>query len=452
MNEHIDPVWGISIDELFSDKVICPRTPEPNDGKHTCRVCGKRHDESEMWYDDTNGRWVCLECKEKWYRKCDDCGEWFDKRLHGKMLTDKWFCDDCKDEWCVCVDCGELLKRDDCTRLHDGHYVCDTCRDSYYRQCEDCGGWFHEDDGRCNDDDEWRCDYHADRWDETHGNQSGVMEYHDFPKERYTPHRVDGKDKEERMLFGVELECDDGKFDCNDFTWWTEDRDNLVHFEHDGSLSDEGVECVTMPCSLRYHQSKMDWAGLCSAFTDSGFRSHNTDCCGLHVHINRDSLTPIQIIKMDVFFNRGQEFWSQVGRRRNIYGGSYNTAKKADKCKGKYDQFHEHSDRYQVVNTCNEHTVEIRFCRGTLNPETIVGTIEMFHAVPKFLDTVPIAHIYDTEKNIMAFIDYLADNHERYPHVFPMLRRLIRRNEGYKNKVGAYYGKFCESTNDGENN
>jgi len=444
-----------SIEDAVSDIVsdflngaTLHRKEEVDDNHFVCACCGETHDKFEA-FELPDGVVICEDCKSNWYRKCENCGEWFDKRITGRMVGSKWYCDDCASDYRECAYCGEACHRYNMQRDHLGNWVCNDCVDNHYHTCANCGEICHEDYGRWCDDEEWRCDSCANDWETEHENSSGVIGYHEFNSDRYSPHRVNPNDPEEKLLMGVELECDDGEFDCNDFTWWTEEKDNLVHFEHDGSLSDDGVECITMPCSLRYHKEKMRWDDLCSRLNGCGFHSHNTSDCGLHVHMNRDALTPIQIVKMDVFCNRGVAFWSQIGRRKVIFNGNYDPSKMAKKDKG-LRRYESHDSRYQVLNTCNSDTVELRFCRGTLNVETILGTLELFHAMPKYLDTIPIAHIYETEKNIMGFIKYVVENRHKYTNALPMMRRLVR-HEGYAAKIGEYYGKYISARSDGEN-
>jgi hypothetical protein len=78
-------------------------------------------------------------------------------------------------------------------------------------------------------------------------------------------------------------------------------------------------------------------------------------------------------------------------------------------------------DRYAPVNVCNYRTVEIRIFRGTLKYQTLMGTIEICHVLVNWLNTVPVTRIYDTEKLIREFIEYIKHNKDRYPNVIPML-------------------------------
>jgi len=88
-------------------------------------------------------------------------------------------------------------------------------------------------------------------------------------------------------FFGVELEADHGNEKdaaARDVTFG-----DLSYVKHDGSLTDDGIEIVTHPCSLRYHLEQFPWDEILSSLADYGFRSHDTSTCGLHVHVSRSA-------------------------------------------------------------------------------------------------------------------------------------------------------------------
>lgn len=409
-----------------------------------CWRCGCVVSGDAVWYD-RDGNAVCEDCHESDYMTCSDCGEEVLEE-DGRMVGDKFFCDRCADEWCECDQCGEAVQSSDAYTARDGDTVCQSCREDHFFRCRSCGELYHNDHIHWDNDAEY-CDECYEEHCREKRDESGVFEYHEFECD-YTPRRCGCDDCSDDLLLGVELEADCGEFDFGDFDRWADDG-WLVHFEHDGSLSEDGVECITMPCSLRFHQERMDWKTLCSRLLRQGFRSHDTDDCGLHVHLSRGGLTPIQIMKLDVFVNRSAEFLSQVARRTAFYSAEYDRQKRMDVRKGKYGS-ESHNQRYTAVNTTNKNTVEIRIFRGSLNHQTVLGTVELCHAMAKFVDTVPVVRIYRTDENIAGFVKYLADNHEKYPNVFPMLRRLVR-NGRWKEMVGECYGKFCEPSEvDGE--
>jgi hypothetical protein len=246
---------------------------------------------------------------------------------------------------------------------------------------------------------------------------------------------------------GVELEVDGGSFDYDSFEY---DSD-LYHFEHDGSLSSRGVELITQPCTLKYHQLYMDWESVCKRLKSQGYKSHNTSCCGLHVHLTREALSPSAIVKMDVIINRNGWFFGAIGRRNAFYGHGDNggahfealrrpsmwtgysqgeyylsrdegaTPKNLLRHKYDWDNY-----RYTAVNVCNERTIELRFAKGTLKHTTILCTLEVYHAIAKFCENVPFRKVYDTNI-IKEFVEYIHKNRKMYKNALPVIKELMER-------------------------
>lgn len=379
--------------------------------------------------------YVCDSCLDENFVKCHDCGDWI-RSDDAIEIGDEYFCDSCADDWTVCYDCDELIntRTESCETTHDGRTICESCYNEDYYRCENCDEVFHCYEGSWADDgDYWYCDecgrqhagvesYHA------HGD-NGSCSFKDF----YRP-RLAEKDKSNPLLFGVELESDKGIFDVDAFSRWTEDG-NLVHFEHDGSLSKSGVELITMPCSLLFHQTEMDWPKICGKLISQGFKSHNTETCGLHVHVGREGLNPSTISKMDFFVNHAKEFFGQIARRRHVYGynAEWDERKLISSEKGKCVS----EKRYQPVNTSNKSTVEIRIFRGTLKWNTLVGSIEMVHAMITFLDGFSVCELVKSpiESSVMKFVDWCGAHADEYPQLVPMFMRLVKDSAWRPNVV-----------------
>lgn len=453
--ELIYPEEGLELDSPQAiEEYVNRKIKEFREYHVKCYHCGTwiPRDEAECDYD---GNDFCSSCYERHCHTCEDCDEVFYED-NMTRLGDKWFCDARVGDYAVCMDCGEVHKKSEMRRYH-GDYICEDCYDSNYYTCCSCGCVVHCDDVVVRNDEDYCPDCAPCEDDLT-----GVVGYHEFENNggEYVKRKIntDKDDCHNNLFLGVELECDtesddDDRFDPSYFSWWF-DQNFLVHFEQDGSLSDNGIECITQPCTLKFHQQRMRWDELCRKIVGQGYKSHDTDCCGLHVHMSRSGLTPIQIIKMDVFINRGIDFWSQIGRRREIYSGRYDVNKVAKKSKGFQGSCRDGScgycsdDRYVPVNTRNISTVEVRIFKGTLCSETILGTLELLDALPKFLDTVPICEIYETRKLIAKYIRYIGDNYAKYPNAIPMMRRLIKYE--WNTMVNKIYNEHTNFNNNKE--
>ena len=115
---------------------------------------------------------------------------------------------------------------------------------------------------------------------------SPVMIYKPDPIFHHCP------DEKKIRYYGVELEIDKGGKDDGNaeilYNIANSDEENL-YIKSDSSLSD-GMELVSHPCSLQYHKTEFPWADVMKKAVSMYYRSHNTNTCGLHIHIGREDL------------------------------------------------------------------------------------------------------------------------------------------------------------------
>lgn len=380
-----------------------------------CACCGASYDPSEMT-ETANGDLVCGECLDREYGQCDECGEWFPCDELTETGNGYNVCESCLDDgYFCCEDCGTWYPEDDVVVVNPNTrsvgYVCEDCAERNYRRCDDCGNYFdgdhiafsdayHDVCVNCSDDwcscsccgevmrvsdavyDDDSCEYYC-------ADCAPASRLHSYG---YKPAPVfgttEGDDGEscylgEALTFGVELECDGGD-SVSDALADIDRITDRCYCKHDGSLSD-GYEIVTHPGTLAWHKERFPWADVCKASLDNGFRSHDTDTCGLHVHVGRAQLgdNPCDTAaKMSLITYRLKDWFIRFSRR----GGESRWAKYAkpetrlgDDKRGflreYYDQLR--SDRYRAVNVQNRSTVEVRIFRGTLNPSTVLASLEL---------------------------------------------------------------------------
>ena len=338
----------------------CDELTETGNGYNVCESCLDDGyfccEDCDTWYPDTDAvvvnhgtrasRYVCNDCAERNYRQCDDCGSYFDDDHIAFSDAYHDICTNCSDDWCSCCNCGEVM------RVSDAVYDDDSCE--YY--CADCApaSRLHS------------YGYKPDPVFGTTDDNDGLWRYYG-----------------EALTFGVELECDGGDSVSDALA----DIDRLTdrcYCKHDGSLRN-GYEIVTHPGTLAWHKERFPWADVCKASLNNGFRSHDTDTCGLHVHVGRDQLgdNPCgTAAKMSLITYRLKDWFIRFSRR----GGESRWTKyvKPESPLGKdkraflrtyYDQLC--GDRYVAVNVKNSGTVEVRIFRGTLNPGTVLASLEL---------------------------------------------------------------------------
>lgn len=308
-----------------------------------CSHCGTIIDTDD--YEELNGQIVCSDCIENYTSVCDCCGE----RV-----------------W------SENAYSDDYTTL------CNHCYHTHYTRCSNCDCIIHEDDA-----------YHLDGYDycrECYDEERDKCQYiHDYG---YKPEPIfygDGN-----RYFGIELEIDGAGKD-SDYAEELLDianmRDEHMYIKSDSSL-DDGMELVSHPMTLEYHK-EFCWEDIMHHAIRLGYRSHQTSTCGLHIHVNRNSLAENreeqdEVISRILYFV--EHHWNEILKfsRRSEYTMNrwaarygYENSPKAIFEKAKKDN----RGRYAAVNLCNYHTIEFRLFRGTLKYNTLLATLELVNRI-----------------------------------------------------------------------
>ncbi len=323
------------------------------------------------------------------------------------------FCECCVEEYFyLCDSCGGYHIKEECFFAFSEVY-CEACYCEMFRSCDRCGDLLYVDDGHYTDD---GC-YCDGCYDHVHSGEF-IQSWSYKPDPDYY-----GKNK---LRYGIELEvermrgndksCDDMAEDL------TENNGNWIYFKEDGSL-DNGFEIVSHPSDLEYHRSKHDWQGVLSDLAESGFRSHNTNTCGIHIHASRKHLTESQIVKIVSFVNIHRNKMARIARRD---AGSYNKYKDIWQGKDLKDCCHS-MDRYEAVNLINRHTIEFRIFRGTLKYSTFMATLEIVDAIIGFCgsDLCGVGYMFhSSEQTWFKFIDFLRKDRKQYKYAMKYLTDL----------------------------
>lgn len=307
---------------------------------------------------------------------CDLCGcvietdeEYFVENSH--------LCGDCyEDSTSVCSCCGERIFNSNTVEDYPDT-LCMECYYEYYTRCARCDSVIHNDrvyycDDE-NDDPYCECCYRI---------ICGDNPIHSYG---YKPEPIfygEGK-----RFFGVELEIDNaGTYDdyAKEILEAGNENEEHLYIKTDGSLS-EGLEIVTHPMTADYHKNKMPWDKITRKAISLGYLSHKTSTCGLHVHVNRNSLgftenDQEETISRILFFV--EKFWNEllVFSRRTPFQVERWAARYGFK-----DQPKEimktakagRGNRYTCVNIAPLNTIEFRMFRGTLKTNTIIATVQL---------------------------------------------------------------------------
>lgn len=271
-----------------------------------------------------------------------------------------------------CHDCDYIFSDDDAHGCYDDYAVCGGCVDNYLYS--DRRGYYV----RYDDDDE------EDELQNIRGYHTSADCLGHIPSkyDKRTP----------RVLLGLELEMEIKSDYCRDERAGAllEGLGQYANFhyglcEEDGSL-DNGFELVTAYTGLDVHADQL-------AFFKTGLRgaiSHDSDNCGLHVHICKSDMSTLHGAKMILFINdqANQKLIKAIARRDDSsYAkfknkqGDRDWLKSAVGCETKRSQLRNlNHDRYEALNFKNDKTIEFRLFKGSLVYETIMSCLEFTYA------------------------------------------------------------------------
>jgi hypothetical protein len=93
--------------------------------------------------------------------ECDDCGEKIEDGEE-ESTRDTTVCSDCFDSYFSCNSCDEMCPEDESNYTLYDTSVCDRCRERYYSHCDDCDGYYADDDA-CEHEHSNQCECEAPR-------------------------------------------------------------------------------------------------------------------------------------------------------------------------------------------------------------------------------------------------------------------------------------------------
>lgn len=437
---------------------------------YTCADCGREFTREEL-VEVANGNLICPDCLND-YAQCDDCGEWVRKDDLTCVANGDYVCQDCLDSgYSYCDHCDQWVSSDDIVSINDGdEYWCQSCADEDAYMCDDCGDWYtgqriwHDDGYRhicrnCADDwvtcvdcgrvirlddahescGDWYCDScYGDR------HSSAIHDY------GYKPDPVFGRrsgEAPDALTFGVELEVDGGDDPVETASDVEDIAEGRVYCKHDGSLN-EGFEIVSHPGTLAHHMYDMRWKGICAKCENADFRSHDTETCGLHIHVGKKQLgaewddREAVAARLVVLAAR---LWSDLvvfSRRKESRLEEWAACPNVDiTCP---DDLQERAlgtwryGRYQAVNLTNSSTIEFRLFRGTLKRDTIIASLQLVNNLCKYA----MSHDMETCRNAV-FTDIVDVHAYRELVAYCVERHLVRGVEPQAETVRATQPAPC---------
>lgn len=338
--------------------------------------------------------------------------------------------------------CGHVEFRQEVVRCGNGNTYCQSCGDDLV-YVEGADAHYHPDDVYY-----WESDgeYHLEEEESEGGSAESLMSYDADVTAHTTPYRGPVPTPYNDLVMGIELEMV-APSDPDNYVEGIRDNlgSNYVICKSDGSLPCNGLELVTAPRPLQRHiDAFSNWT------PPSGFTAWKSGKCGMHVHIDSRSFTPLSLGKFVMLINRAEnvEFIKSIaGRHPHVdsWAAEYSAAEDQDlldtpakASKGG------HGDRYRMVNLtslsrneqhrlhvdmdgCCNHafsTVELRIFRATLKRERLLAQIEFAHAAVRFCRDASWASL-----DGVAFKKWLAKQGKTYTNLAKWLGVVPKHGE-----------------------
>ena len=196
-----------------------------------------------------------------------------------------------------------------------------------------------------------------------------------------------------------------------------EQYDNkLIYNKSDSSIS-SGVEIVTIPLVKSRLLKLIDDMDITRIKSTSRTNSVESGA-GLHIHVSRNTISPIAIHKLSILFNSDwavpykKYVYYLVGRFKNLSdntnngGDHYYQVGSTSLLKAvKDDNVSSHG---VAINLGNGHTVEFRLFKATTNPEQLKSYVEFTELAIQFAETQPLKLM--TVPNFMVYLNLNATN------------------------------------------
>ena len=380
-----------------------------------CDDCGKP---VRILHSINGTKQVCSECINS-YAKCRCCRTTY---VNGQE-TPQLLCKDCAEDYTICVSCNTVQQKSvilnfageercpKCLRMHGTCSICEATAVpvAYVGDIFSCASCV-----------------------EMHRHLPSINGYGRTHVSQYltTP-----DSKHQKLFFGIENEIqlkigrsqkDNLKFRPERITinkrlaagavkeFFPEcdiKRDGSLNSRYGGRTYENGIECVWQPMTWEYiKQSYTQFQKMFAKLTP--YLHKDMAAAGMHIHLSKKAFTPLHFLKFSVFFYTLEKenlikFISdrtfngyarkQIRQERGqglAYGGSPTFFAQGLAIKEAYAKKGRpcgivRAERYDLINTTNAHTYEIRIFKGARTFEEFITRVEFTHSVFEYTRVTP---------------------------------------------------------------
>lgn len=224
----------------------------------------------------------------------------------------------------------------------------------------------------------------------------------------YIKHFMPGESEDTTLLLGAEIEVGGNNNVTSDndknstvkkciqiMNGSDSDEENLIYSTHDSTVQ---IEFDTMPCSLEFHKNKMNYREMFEYLDKEGYKGHDCETAGLHIHANRSYLgksrisQELVISKILYILEKFNNEICVIARRDNDYSEFAGEKQNEDSIVELYGKYKDKGKR-AALNLQHKDTIEFRMFKSTLKYETFILTLEFVKDIIDYAKSVDIEEI-----------------------------------------------------------
>lgn len=395
--------------QMVNDQIICADCLDSYAPCDQCRELTERDELTEIIRPAFQPEHVCESCRDEDYALCSACDGWFRDSACTQSDSGEWYCDSCYSErYTTCDHCDREVDSDETYSVEDDS-VCESC---YYQSynCEGCGESFWRNSVERHEG-EWYCESCMPE-ESIH-----CYSYRPRPEFRSLP-----GEKRRVPFFGIELEVSKPDGEREDCESAADDVTDIwsghIYCKEDSSTCGSGYvgfEIVSHPATWAWWKSQKDTVGrMLADLQEAGFRSYATNLCGMHIHVSRSAVSPLETYKLIRLVYDSPALILKLSCRRaeqlNRWSAVEDRSEGRNRIKlskGKGDSI----NRYTALNF-TEHTIEFRVFRGTLSESGFWRNLEIVQSMLAYVKVTGLREVSGD-----GYLAYVRANKKDYPNL-----------------------------------
>ena len=376
------------------------------------------------------------------------------------LVGDDLLCEDCR-AWCNY--CEEYCHNDNTHYVEGIGDYCETCWENNTHYCERCSctysdnesmyhiedrgeywceGCYESNGSYCDD-----CDQYYARECEGCGGGGRTNLIHDYS---YKPDpKFIGQDKN-NLYFGIELEMEIRSGDlASSARYVAENIGEWFYMKQDSSIGQggyRGFELVSHPISFAKWSDMPDFDRTLDYLRENQeARAWDAKSCGLHIHVSREGFNSGAHVHrwLALVYKNAPDMMRFAGRKSDY--AKFNDVYKYDEYDRPYftladkvaDPRGVNTERHSAINTRNDHTLELRFFRGTTKPSGVRSAIQLAHASIEYTRNLNISDVKIGMLGWEWFYDYVEANNGYYPDLYERMSKVRSLSINSKELVNA---------------